>query len=148
MSRLETIQIEQIYDIPSLRWSKNTAAQAEEVLRTKASILSRSKEVYLLRNSVGRPLLIVGLMQTNFVSGWHIWTMVCQCNLRRYVRSLRTMLQTLVKQLGYIMITVDKSFTPGRRFAEFLGFRLTSEVDSIDNKTYCFYGMDRAWLTQ
>ena len=83
-----------------------------------------------------------------FVSGWHIWTMVCKCDLKRYVRTLRKMLHILVKQLGYIMITVDKAFPVGQRFAEFLGFRLTSEVDSIDNKTYCFYGMDKAWLTQ
>ena len=146
--KLEMIQIEQIHDLPHLPWATNTAEQVSEVFRTKESILNRSKEIYLLRNSKGAPLLVVGLMQTNFVSGWHIWTMVCKCDLKRYVRTLRKMLHILVKQLGYIMITVDKAFPVGQRFAEFLGFRLTSEVDSIDNKTYCFYGMDKAWLTQ
>mgnify|MGYP000299372955 FL=1 len=94
------------------------------------------------------PLMIVGLIQGSLISGWHLWCMVCKCDLRKHVRSLRLMLHTLVKKLGHLMVTVEKSFNAGIRFAKFMNFRLTSEVDSIDHKTYCFFSMDRAWLTQ
>lgn len=122
--------------------------QIDEIYKTEKSIMSRSKEVYLLRNSLGEPILVLGLIQTSMISGWHVWAMVCECDLKRYARSLRTMLRMLAKQLGHLSITVEKSFPQGVRFAKFLGFSLTSEVDSIDNKTYCFFDMDRAWLTQ
>lgn len=145
---METIQIERINRIPKLNWSANTAAQVEEVFKVEQSIMQRSQEVYLLRDSTGRPLMIVGLLQQSLITGWQIWTMVCEGNLTKTVRTLRKMLHILVGQLGHVMISVDKAFKPGLRFAEFLGFRFGSEVDSIDGKTYCFYEMDRAWLTQ
>jgi hypothetical protein len=141
------IQIEKITEIPDLDWSTQTLLNAPEIMAQGTSIMKRTEEAYLLSSSDG-PILIVGLMRSSMISGWHMWCLICKCDLKRHCRVLRIMLHTLVKRLGHLQVTVDKSFTTGLRFAEFFGFEHTTDVESIDRKTYSFYEMDKAWLTR
>jgi len=102
--------------------------------------------MYLLRSEFG-PIMVLGLMEESLITGLRMWCLICDCDLRKQSRSLRRLLHRYVRSVGYISVTVDKGFEAGLRFARFMGFRPTSEVLALDGKTYCWFGLDREWLT-
>ena len=141
------IQIETIKEIPELRWSAHTEAIWQSTgIQQKRTATSTSEIMYLLRSENG-PIMVLGVQQTSLITGLKMWCLICECNLRKQSRALRMLLHRYVRSVGHLAVTVDKEFTKGTRFAEFMGFRRTAEVTALDGKTYCWFGLDREWLT-
>ncbi len=138
------IAIDQITVIPScLPWSKFAKSELENHPNYLRLVARQSKEIYLLRDAEGKPIMVLGVAEASMITGFRMWCLMCNNDLRKHCRVLKRLLHMYVQQIGHVTVTVDKTFSVGQRFAEFMGFDLCDEITSIENKQYLVYEMSK-----